>query len=108
MIEDARLGLLGLGVRAGRVVIGTAGVRASLRRDELAMIVVASDASARTEDKVVRLAEARGVPVLRGPAQERLGQRIGRGAVQAVGVKDRELAAGVLGDSTGAKHLRRS
>ena len=108
MIDDARLGLLGLGVRAGRVVVGTAGVRASLRRDELAVIVIASDASARTENKVVRLAEARGVPVVRGPTQQRLGRRIGRGLIQAVGVKDRELAAGVLGDGTGAKHSRRS
>jgi ribosomal protein L7Ae-like RNA K-turn-binding protein len=95
VIAEGQLGLLGLGVRAGTVVVGTGGVRAALQRDELALVVVAADCSERTREKVVRLAEARGIRTLTGPMAEELGRRLGRSAVQAVGVRDARLAAGI-------------
>jgi len=88
--------LLGLGLRAGNVVIGVAGVRAGLQRGKLACVVLASDAGARTMEKVARLADARHIPVLRGPAAAELGVALGRPPVQAVGVADRALARGLL------------
>ncbi len=88
--------LLGLGVRAGRVVIGVAGVRAKLQRDALRCVVLAADASPRTREKVERLARARGVPVVRGPAAGELGAGLGRPPVQAVGVEDAGLARGLV------------
>lgn len=94
---QARLaGLLGLGVRAGNVVIGVSGVRARLQQGRLAVVVLAADASPRTRDKVERLARARGVPVLAGPAAERLGAQLGRAPVQTVGTEDRALARGLM------------
>jgi ribosomal protein L7Ae-like RNA K-turn-binding protein len=87
--------LLGLGVRAGTVVLGTGGVRAALQRGKVVLVVVAGDHSPRTEEKVCRLARARGVPVLVGPPATALGRQIGRAAVQAVGVRDAQLAAGI-------------
>jgi len=88
--------LLGLGLRAGRVVVGVTGVRAQLRRDGLRCVVLAADASARTREKVERLARARGVSVLAGPAALDLGAGLGRRPVQAVGVADAGLARGLL------------
>jgi len=87
--------LLGLGLRAGRVVIGVAGVRAGLQRGKLACVVLAADAGERTHDKVTRLAEAKGVPLVKGPDAAQLGARLGRPPVQAVGVEDRALARGL-------------
>jgi ribosomal protein L7Ae-like RNA K-turn-binding protein len=91
--------LLGLGVRAGTVVIGVAGVRAGLQRSTLACVVLAEDASPRTVDKVQRLAEARKIPVLRGPVATELGAGLGRPPVQAAGVADPALARGLMTDS---------
>jgi ribosomal protein L7Ae-like RNA K-turn-binding protein len=88
--------LLGLGMRAGRVVVGVTGVRARLQRGSVRCVVLAADASDRTRQKVERLAQARGVPVLRGPAAELLGAGLGRAPVQAVGVEDGALARGVV------------
>lgn len=91
--------LLGLGLRARRVIVGVAGVRARLARRGragLACVVLAADASPRTRDKVARLAAALGVPVLRGPDAARLGAGLGRMAVQAVGVRDAALARGLV------------
>ena len=102
-MTDAGTRLLGLGLRSRQVVVGVAGVRARLQAGDakqpagqtLACVVVAADASARTAEKVVRLARARGVLVLRGPSAERLGAELGRPPVQAVGVRDAALARGL-------------
>jgi ribosomal protein L7Ae-like RNA K-turn-binding protein len=91
--------LLGLGVRAGNVVVGVAGVRAGLQRGKLACVVLAQDAGQRTMEKVTRLAEAKGIPVLRGPGASELGAGLGRPPVQAVGVSDASLARGLIADS---------
>ncbi len=94
------LGLLGLGMRAGSVVVGTGGVRAALQRGELALVMVANDRSSRTEEKVLRLARARGVPLVVGPNADDLGRSVGRGSVQAVSVRDAKLAAGIRDGAT--------
>ena len=95
MSTPAWLGLVGLGRRAGSVVVGTAGVRAGLQRGDIALVVVAADCSPRTGEKVGRLAKAKAVPVLSGPDAATLGHVVGAGSVQAIGVTDRQLAAGL-------------
>ena len=89
------LGLLGLGMRAGSIVVGTSRVRAALRRDQLKLVIVAGDRSSRTEEKVLRLVEARGVPWVEGPSADDLGNAVGRPPVQTIGVRDAQLAAGI-------------
>jgi ribosomal protein L7Ae-like RNA K-turn-binding protein len=98
-MTDEQMGLLGLGARAATVVAGSGGVRAALQRDEVALVVVASDHSPRTEEKVLRLARARGVQALTGPPAAELGRRLGRGTLQVVGVRDKHLAAGIIGSA---------
>jgi len=91
------LGLLGLGRRAGHLVIGVDAVRTALQADRCHLVVVSGDAGPRAEEKVVRLARGKGLPVVVGPVAEELGRALGRPPVQAVGVRDRALARGVLG-----------
>lgn len=93
-----RLELLGLGVRAGSVVVGTSGVRSTLQREQAKLVIVPEDASPRTQDKVVRLATARGVPVLQAPSARELGRLVGQEEVQAVAVRDANLASGICTD----------
>lgn len=87
---------MGLGLRAGSAVVGVAGVRAGLQRGDLALVVLAGDYGPRTADKVLRLAQGRRVPVLLGPGAREMGHRLGRATVQAAGVRDPRLAAGML------------
>ncbi|HTI04844.1 MAG TPA: ribosomal L7Ae/L30e/S12e/Gadd45 family protein [Gemmatimonadales bacterium] len=98
-MSDRVTRLLGLGLRAGNVVIGVAGVRAGLQRGDLACVVVAEDVAQRTIEKVIRLAEAKKIPVLRGPIAAELGAGLGKPPVQAVGVSDPALAKGLIADS---------
>jgi ribosomal protein L7Ae-like RNA K-turn-binding protein len=96
-----RFGLLGLGQKAGTIVVGTNGIRAGLQRGEICLVVLASDRGTRTEEKVGRLARGRGIPLLMGPAAQELGRLLGRETVQAVGVRDARLAAGLLAAEAG-------
>ncbi|MBA3496800.1 MAG: ribosomal L7Ae/L30e/S12e/Gadd45 family protein [Gemmatimonadota bacterium] len=90
------LGLLGLGLRARRVVVGVEAVRKELQSRKIWCVVLADDASPRAVDKVVRLASAKGVPILLGPHAAAIGAQLGKPPVMAVGVRDRALADGMV------------
>jgi ribosomal protein L7Ae-like RNA K-turn-binding protein len=59
-------------------------------------VVLAEDASPRAREKVVRLASAKGVPLLAGPSAEAIGVQLGKPPVMAAGVRDRALAGGMV------------
>ena len=95
--HERLLGLLGLGYRAGRVVVGVDAVRKELQAGKCWCVVVAEDASPRAIEKVVRLAEAKGVPLLAGTrAPKRSARSWARPPVMVVGVRDRALAGGMV------------
>ncbi len=50
----------------------------------------------RAVEKVVRLASAKGVPLLPGPRAAAIGAQLGKPPVMAVGVRDRALAGGMV------------
>ena len=90
------VGLLGLGLRAGTVIIGVEAVRRALQTGECRCLVVALDASQRALEKTARLANARGVPQVGGPPAHELGARLGKPPVMVVGVRDQALADGIV------------
>lgn len=90
------IGLLGLGLRAGHVIIGVEAVRRALQANECKCLIVASDASQRAIEKTVRLAVARGVPRIRGPVAQELGVGLGKPPVMVVGVRETALADGAI------------
>ncbi len=89
------LGLLGLGQRGRLLVVGVDAVRDQVRAGKVWCVVVADDASPRAMDKVVRLAVAKGVPLIAGPSAAAIGAQLGKPPVMAVGVRDRALADGI-------------
>ena len=90
------LGLLGLGYRGRRVVVGVDAVRKELQAGTCWCVVVAEDASPRALEKVVRLAAAKSVPIIPGPRAAAIGAQFGKPPVMAVGVRDRALARGMV------------
>ncbi len=93
---SALLGLLGLGHRGGNVGIGVDAVRQQLQAGRIRCVVLASDASPRAVEKVVRLAAGKGVPLVVGPEAATIGLQLGKPPVMAVGVRDRALADGIV------------
>jgi len=90
------LGFIGLGYRGRRIIVGVDGVRKELQAGKCWCVVVAEDASPRAVEKVVRLAAAKGVPLLPGPSAAAIGAQLGKPPVMAVGVRDRALAGGMV------------
>jgi ribosomal protein L7Ae-like RNA K-turn-binding protein len=94
-VSGGVLGLLGLGARAGHLLIGVDGVRRGLQSGQVRCVVFASDASPRAVAKVIRLARAQGVPLVPGPGAAAIGMQLGRPLVMVAGVRDRALADGL-------------
>ena len=93
--ERRVLGLLGLGIRARNVVVGTEQVRMAARKGRLALAVVAPDASPNSLKKLLPLLQALRVRVVQGPGAEALGSAAGRSSTTAIGITDPSLARGV-------------
>jgi ribosomal protein L7Ae-like RNA K-turn-binding protein len=89
------LALVGLGVRARKVVIGVEQVRLAAARGRLALAVVAPDASKHSRDKVLPLLTGRRIDCIEGPSALELGAAVGRQTTAAVGVVDADLANGI-------------
>ena len=89
------LGLLGLGLKAGRVSVGVDATHAALQRGKAEAVVMPSDAGERAREKLVALAWHKQVPVLIAADAERLGAAMGRPPVHGVAVLDRQLAKGL-------------
>ena len=87
--------LIGLGVRSRGAIVGVEQVREAAKKDQLALAIVASDASENSLSKVVPLLEARRVRIVRAPSAAELGQAVGREQTAVVGIVDTELARGI-------------
>jgi ribosomal protein L7Ae-like RNA K-turn-binding protein len=96
-VDNQILGLVGLGVRSRRVVVGVEMVRAAAKKGTLVLAIVAPDASRHSREKVLPLLAAKGVQVIEGPSAAALGAAAGRETTAAVGVIDRDLAKGIAG-----------
>ncbi len=93
--ERRLLGLIGLGVRGRRAVIGVQQVRDAALRNRLALAVVAPDASPHSRAKVVPLLAGRRVTYVEGPSAAALGAAVGRESTAAIGIVDHALANGI-------------
>ena len=89
---DRTLGLLGVAARAGAVITGTDRVREAARGDGLRFVLLATDASENSREKLVPLLVARGISHETRYDRNELGAAVGRGPLSAVGVLDRALA----------------
>lgn len=92
---DALLRMLGLAARAGAVLPGTERVREAARAGALELVIVASDASDNSRDKLVPLLEARRLPYAVRFTRDELGGAIGKAPVSAVAITDKKLASRV-------------
>src|SRR5690606_1072173 len=99
---DAALRLLGLAARAGSLVPGTGQVRQAVRGGRVRLAIVAADASANSQEKLLPLLAAKRVPHVIALSRAALGQAVGRGSLSAVGLTDARLAERVAALLAGA------
>ena len=76
-------------------MVGVERVRDGIRKDKVALVIVATDASRNSLDKVVPLLNARRVRFIEVPSATELGGVAGRESAVVVGIVDRQLAKGL-------------
>ena len=98
-MDDAARGrllrLVGLGIRSRGAVVGVERVREGIKKDKVALAIVAVDASRNSLDKIVPLLNARRVRFIEVPSATELGGVAGRESAAVVGIVDRQLAKGI-------------
>ena len=98
-MDDAARGrllrLVGLGIRSRGAVVGVERVREGIKKDKVALAIVAADASRNSLDKIVPLLNARRVRFIEVPSATELGGVAGRESAAVVGIVDRQLAKGI-------------
>lgn len=88
--------MLGLAARAGAVVPGTDRVREAARSDNLHFVLIASDLSDNSRDKLLPLLNARQIPYAVVSDRDALGGAVGRAPLSALGITEKKLAARVV------------
>jgi len=86
------LNLLGLAARARALASGTDAVRDAVRAGKVHRVILASDAAAAQQQKLIPLLAARRVPYHIVLSRDELGHALGRNPVSAVGLLDASLA----------------
>lgn len=89
---EAALRMLGLAERAGMVIPGTGRVREAVRSGRVRLVLLASDASRNSRDKLEPLVRAVGLEYAVIADRARLGAAVGRAPLSAVAVTDAAMA----------------
>lgn len=88
--------MLGLARRAGAVVKGTDATRRGLRAQEVALVLMADDASDSQLEKVLGILRHGSVPYRKAGSQTEIGAAVGSGPLSAVGVTASSFAEQIV------------
>ena len=89
---------LGLAKRAGKLVLGTDAVLKNLNRNHTHLIVLASDSSLGTIDKVEKKAFYYKIPVIKKYSTDKLAQALGTSNPKVIGVNDSGFTKAILAE----------
>jgi ribosomal protein L7Ae-like RNA K-turn-binding protein len=87
------LGLIGLAARAGAIARGTQEVRDAARANQLRLVLIATDVSHNTREKLRVVVESPGVDVVEVFDRATLGRAAGKAPLSALGVKNPSFAS---------------
>ncbi|MCT8976817.1 ribosomal L7Ae/L30e/S12e/Gadd45 family protein [Clostridium sp. CX1] len=93
---DKFLQFLGLTKRAGKLQEGYNKCEDAIKRNNIHLIVMSSDASENTVDKFLLYGDRYKVPILRGYSKEELGGALGLPEIKILGVSDKKMSERLL------------
>ncbi|MFZ5818083.1 MAG: L7Ae/L30e/S12e/Gadd45 family ribosomal protein [Bacillota bacterium] len=97
MISPALHSMLGLCQRAGKLVSGDFAAEQALRRRKADLLLLAEDASERTREKFLKLAEQASTPCYSAGTRADLGAAIGKADRAVVVIQSRDFTKGIIG-----------
>lgn len=99
-MTDRVLGMLGLAVRAGKVIFGSEASAKAVRQGRAFLVILACDASERTKKLIYNKCKSFNVPVVEYKTLKELGRSLGKRSVSCLALKDKGFAKAV-GEKTG-------
>lgn len=90
------LGIIGLAMRAGKVVSGDEGVLAAIKSQKASLVIIAEDASDGTKKKFTDKSSYRDIPYRIVFEKDVLGHAIGKKTRAVVGIVDPNFAKKML------------
>lgn len=88
-------GLIGLAMKAGKIVIGDGVILKAIQLSQVYLLLVATDASNRTKRTVSSRARANNIPLIELANKSLLGSRMGKRQIAVAAVIDRSLAQAI-------------
>lgn len=99
-------GRLGLARRAGQIISGDTAVKGAIKAGKARLIIMASDAAARTREELTAIAYSNSVVAITWGTKEELGMIAGKTPRSAVALLDENMARGILGALKGEGFFR--
>ncbi len=97
MIDKEKImGLIGLSMKAGKVIFGTETVREAAERKKIKLIIVAEDAADRTILNFKKIAEKQKILFITWGTEQELSKAIGKENKVIIGIKDKNLANAII------------
>lgn len=92
MVNNKILGLIGLAARARKVCFGADSVEEKTKKGKVKLLIIAEDASNRTKDKFIKLANEKNIPIIIKEKIETLSKAIGKSNKAIIGIEDINLS----------------
>ncbi len=92
MTNKKILGLIGLSARARKISFGADSVEFEIKSKKINLIIVAKNASDRTKEKFIKLAEKYNIPVIIFSEIDELSKAIGKPNKAILGIQDKNIA----------------
>ena len=88
--------MVGLAMRAGRLILGTTAVREAARHGKLSGALIATDATANARNRLLPLLNAVHVPVVSCATTREIGQAVGKERLAVIGITDVGFARQIM------------
>ena len=92
MINNNILGLIGLAMKAGKISFGADSVEEDCKKGKIHLLIIAQDASERTQKKFQEITEQYQIPLFTIGTIEEISNAIGKDNKSVVSIKDSNIA----------------
>lgn len=96
MIENKVSGLIGLAMRAGKVVFGTDACKQEIQRNKVKLLIIAKDAAERTKTNFKDICKEKNLPIIEFLEIETISKSIGKDNKAIIGIKDTNFSKEII------------
>lgn len=91
-MENRILGLLGISMKAGKVIFGTDACIEKIGKKKVDLIIIAEDASERTKSHLQAICEKNNISIVVYSNIEKISKSIGKVNKAVIGIREKNLA----------------